>query len=169
MFDTPRFTKPDWERQLESLLPLYGHRNWIVVADSAYPAQSRPGIETIVSGAGQLEVTLKVLDAIHSSRHVRATVYLDRELEFVAEKDAPGVTEYRNQLDGLLKNTDKISLLHEQIIARLDQVAQIFRVLIVKTDLAIPYTSVFFELGCAYWPAEAEQRMRQSMAVAGSK
>ena len=107
MFDTPRFTKPDWELRLEALLPLYGHRNWIVVADSAYPAQSRPGIETIVSGAGQLEVTLKVLDAINASRHVRATVYLDRELEFVDEKDAPGVTEYRNQLDGLLKNRDK--------------------------------------------------------------
>ncbi len=169
MFDTPRFTKPDWELRLEALLPLYGHRNWIVVADSAYPAQSRPGIETIVSGAGQLEVTLKVLDAINASRHVRATVYLDRELEFVDEKDAPGVTEYRNQLDGLLKNRDKTTLLHEQIIARLDHVAQTFRVLIVKTDLAIPYTSVFFELGCAYWPTEAEQRMRQSMAAAVSK
>jgi len=34
------------------LLPLFGHRNWIVVADSAYPAHSMPGIETIVSGAG---------------------------------------------------------------------------------------------------------------------
>jgi len=36
-----------WESQLHRQLPLYGHRNWIVVADSAYPAQSRPGIETI--------------------------------------------------------------------------------------------------------------------------
>lgn len=169
MFDTPRFSKPEWERQLETLLPLYGHRNWIVVADSAYPAQSKPGIETVFSGAAQLEVARKVLDGVNASRHVRATVYLDQELEFVAEKDAPGVTEYRNQLDSLLKNADKTTLLHEQIIARLDQVSQMFRVLIVKTDLAIPYTSIFFELGCAYWPAEAEQRMRQSMAAAVSK
>ena len=53
---------PDWERQLRSLLPLFGHRNWIVVADSAYPAQSKPGIETIVSGDEQIPVLRHVLD-----------------------------------------------------------------------------------------------------------
>ena len=36
-----------WEQLLEERLPLFGHRNWIVVADAAYPAQCRPGIETI--------------------------------------------------------------------------------------------------------------------------
>ena len=163
MADAPRLTKADWERQLTTLLPLYGHRNWIVVADSAYPAQSKPGIETVVSGAGQLEVTRKVLDAINASSHVRANVYLDRELEFVAEADAPGVTRYRDQLNDLLKDANKIPMLHEQIIAKLDQVSQIFRVLIIKTELTIPYTTVFFELGCAYWPADSEERMRKAM------
>lgn len=168
MADAPRLTKPDWERQLNSLLPLYGHRNWVVVADSAYPAQSRPGIETIVSGAGHIEVLRKVLDAIAASQHVRANIYLDQELQFVADSGAPGVTRYRSQLDSLLKSANKIPMLHEQIIAKLDQVAQVFRVLIIKTDLTIPYTSVFFELDCAYWSADAEQRMRKTMAASGS-
>jgi hypothetical protein len=163
MTDAPRLTKADWERQLTALLPLYGHRNWIVVADSAYPAQSKPGIETVVSGAGQLEVARKVLDAIDASPHVRANIYLDRELDFVAEADAHGVTRYREHLNELLKGANKIPMLHEQIIAKLDEVSQVFRVLIVKTELTIPYTSVFFELGCAYWPADAEERMRKSM------
>jgi hypothetical protein len=164
MADAPRLTKADWERQLNLLLPLYGHRNWIVVADSAYPAQSKPGIETIVSGAGQLEVARKVLDAIDASRHVRANVYVDQELKFVTDADAPGVTRYRNQVDGLLKNANKVPMLHEQIIAKLDQISQVFRVLIIKTELTIPYTTIFFELNCAYWPADAEQRMRKAMA-----
>jgi hypothetical protein len=168
MASSSRITKPDWERQLTALLPLYGHRNWIVVADSAYPAQSKPGIETIVSGAGQLEVARKVLDAVNASRHVRANVYLDQELDFVAEADAPGVTRYRSQLAELLEGANRIPMLHEQIIAKLDEVSQIFRVLIIKTDLTIPYTSVFFELDCAYWPADAEERMRDAMA-AGAK
>ena len=168
MFDTPRLTKPDWERHLESLLPLYGHRNWIVVADSAYPAQSKRGIETIVSNAGQLDAVRRVSDAIAASPHVRAKVYLDQELSYVAENDAPGVSAYRTQLDQILNNSAKSTLLHEQIIAQLDQVSQVFRVLIIKTDMTIPYTSVFFELGCTYWPANAEQRMRQAIA-AGSK
>ncbi|MGB7266128.1 MAG: RbsD/FucU domain-containing protein [Terracidiphilus sp.] len=169
MADAPRLTKADWERQLNLLLPLYGHRNWIVVADSAYPAQSKPGIETIVSGAGQLEVARKVLDAIDASRHVRTNVYLDEELNSVAEADAPGVTRYRNQLDDLLKNANKVPMLHEQIIAKLDQISQVFRLLIIKTELTIPYTTIFFELGCAYWPADAEERLRKVMAAAGSK
>jgi hypothetical protein len=42
-------------------------------------------------------------------------------------------------------------------------------VLIIKTDLTIPYTTVFFELGCAYWPGDAEDRMRKAMAAAGAK
>jgi hypothetical protein len=60
-------------------------------------------------------------------------------------------------------------MLHEQIIAKLDSVSQVFRVLIVKTDLTIPYTTVFFELGCAYWPGDAEDRMRKAMAASGAK
>jgi L-fucose mutarotase/ribose pyranase (RbsD/FucU family) len=169
MADAPRLTRPDWERELHTLLPLYGHRNWIVVADSAYPAQSKPGIETIVSGSGQIEVTRKVLDVINASRHVRANVYIDKELEHVSEADAPGVARYRKQLDELLAGANKIPMLHEQIIAKLDQVSQVFRVLIVKTDLTIPYTTVFFELGCAYWPGDAEDRMRKAMAASGAK
>jgi hypothetical protein len=58
---------------------------------------------------------------------------------------------------------------HEQIIARLDQTAQVFRMLIIKTKLAIPYTSIFFELDCGYWTPEAEQRLRQAMAASATK
>ncbi len=141
-------------------MPLFGHRNWIVVADAAYPAQSRAGIETIVSGAGQIEVARGVLRAISAAKHVRANIYLDRELQSVAEADAPGVLRYRAQVANLLKSAATISLPHEQIIARLDQTAQLFRVLIIKTKLTIPYTSVFFELDCGYWSAQAEKSLR---------
>jgi hypothetical protein len=165
----PGIMKSDWKRETRALLPLFGHRNWIVVGDSAYPAQSRPGIETIVSGAGQIEVARVVLDAIAASKHVRANIFLDRELQFVAESDAPGVSRYRDQLAGLLKSTNKATLPHEQIIAKLDQTAQVFRVLIIKTELTIPYTSIFCELDCGYWSAEAEQRLRQSMAASAAK
>ncbi len=168
MADAPRLAKSNWELELHALLPLFGHRNWIVVADSAYPAQSKPGIETIVSGAGQLEVTRKVLDAVNASRHVRASIYLDRELAFVPQNDSPGVTAYRKQLDEMFGSSAK-ELPHEEIIAKLDQVSQVFRVLIIKTELTIPYTTVFFELGCSYWPGDAEERMRKAMAASEAK
>ncbi|MGB8030506.1 MAG: RbsD/FucU domain-containing protein [Terracidiphilus sp.] len=159
----------DWKQQLHQLLPLYGHRNWIVVADSAYPAQSRAGVDTIVSGASQFDVARWVFDAIAARKHVRANIYLDQELQFVAEADAPGVSHYRTQLAKLLTIAKTITLPHEQIITRLDQTAQFFRVLIIKTGLTIPYTSIFFELDCGYWSVEAEQRLRRAMAASAKK
>jgi L-fucose mutarotase/ribose pyranase (RbsD/FucU family) len=154
----------NWKQILSERLPLYGHRNWIVVADSAYPAQSREGIETIVSGAGQVDVLKQVLGAISASKHVRAVVHTDQELKFVEEKEAPGVSAYRQQLAALLGNQKVNELPHEQIIAKLDQVSRTFRVLIIKTNMTIPYTSVFLELNAGYWGADSEAKLRARMA-----
>ncbi len=160
---------PDWKSQLSATLPLFGHRNWIVVADSAYPAQSSPGIETIVSGADQLHVVRHVVDAISSCAHIRANVYADNELEYVPEIDAPGISDYRRGLEVVLHGARVGFIPHNQIIAKLDQSAQLFRILIIKTEMTIPYTSVFFELDCGYWNAEAEQRLRESISASDVK
>jgi D-ribose pyranose/furanose isomerase RbsD len=153
--------KAAWQQTLEDILPLYGHRNWIVIADSAYPAQARAGIDTIASNAGQVQVLEEVLTSLASSKHVKPTIYTDQELAFVPESDAPGITAYRQRLTELLGNREVSVLPHEQIISKLDEAAQTFRVLIIKTDMVIPYTSVFLQLECAYWNADAEARLRQ--------
>jgi hypothetical protein len=33
----------------------------------------------------------------------------------------------------------------------------------IKTDLTLPYTSVFMELDCGYWSPESEAKMREKM------
>lgn len=157
-----------WEQHLAELLPLYGHRNWIVVADAAYPAQSKPGIETIFAGGDQLEAVRKVYDAITESTHVRANIYVDQELASVPEHDAAGVLDYRGQLERLFGPSMR-QLPHEQIIAKLDQSAEVFRILILKTAMTIPYTTVFFELDCGYWSPEAEQRLRKNLKAPKGK
>lgn len=157
----------DWELRLHELLPLYGHRNWIVVVDSAFPVQSNPGIETIFAGGDQIEVVLKVLDAMAAHKHIRVNVYADKEMTYIAEHDAHGMKEYRKELDGALKGAHVEYILHEKIIAKLNEAAQLFRILVIKTDLTIPYTSVFFELDCGYWTADAERRMREALKAAG--
>lgn len=144
------------------LLPVFGHRNWIVVADAAYPAQSNPGIETIFTGADHHDVLETVLAAIGDSLHVRANPYLDTELKLVAEDDAPGVSAMREKLARLLAGNTTREIAHDEIIARLDEAGKTFRILILKSTLAIPYTSVFLELDCGYWSEGAEKRLRQS-------
>jgi hypothetical protein len=56
---------------------------------------------------------------------------------------------------------------HEDIIAKLDQTGSLFEILVVKSSLTIPSTSVFFELDCGYWDEAAEQRLRKMMQTRG--
>ena len=159
----------NWEEVLGDRIPLYGHRNWIVIADSAYPAQSSDGVETIVAGGDQIAVVRKVLGLLSDCAHIKPTVYTDQELDFVADADARGVAGYREQLQALLQGQNVQVLPHEEIIAKLDRVGQMFRVLLIKTSMCIPYTSVFLELECGYWNAESEKRLRASMKSSSGK
>jgi hypothetical protein len=159
----------NWEAVMKARLPLYGHRNWIVIADSAYPAQSSDGVETIVSDGEQTAVLAMTFALLNECRHIKPTIYTDQELNFVSEADARGVTAYRGQLGQLLKGQDVRVLPHDQIISRLDSVGQMFRVLLIKTSMCIPYTSVFLELECGYWNAEAEKRLRAAMRTRDRK
>jgi D-ribose pyranose/furanose isomerase RbsD len=153
----------DWKQKLEEDISMFGHRNWIVVADSAYPLQTSPGIETITVDADQLAVVEQVLSDLSKAKHVRPIVYTDSELNFVPEKNAKGVTDYREALAPLLASQDTHRLPHEQIIQKLDEAGKTFKVLIIKTPLTIPYTSVFFQLDCGYWSSEDESQLRAAM------
>lgn len=155
----------NWRMRLHDLLPLMGHRNWIAVVDSAYPLQTSSGIETVETNADQLEVVKTVLGEIAKTKHVRPDIFTDAELSLVPESDASGVRAYRQALTSLLGKTDAQSLPHEQIISRLDEAGKTFHILVLKTNLTIPYTSVFIRLDCGYWTDEAEKRLREKMAA----
>ncbi len=156
----------DWQNKVQQELPLLGHRNWIVVVDSAYPLQSSPGIETVSTGEDQLAVLDYVLKAVSSSPHVRPIVHTDKELGFLTEQDAPGVTQYRNELKIRLTGLPADSLPHDALIAKLKETSDSFHVLILKTRMTIPYTSVFLQLDCRYWSSESEARLREAMKQA---
>ena len=158
-----------WEQILEDRLQLYGHRNWLVIADSAYPAQSRLGIETIIADEKQTTVLRRVFTLLRNCKHIKPKIYVDEELGFVAESDARGVTSYREHLKNALMGYEMCTFPHEEIISMLDRVGEKFRVLLIKTKMRIPYTSVFFELECGYWNSEAENRLRIAMQSTDQK
>ena len=81
---------------------------------------------------------------LEKATHVDANIFVDKEMTFVVEKNATGIEAYRNDLDKVLKGKHVKPMLHEDIINELDKSAKLFNILILKTDLAIPYTSVFF-------------------------
>jgi hypothetical protein len=156
-----------WNVQLADELPRMGHRNWILIVDSAYPEQVGPGIETIETNADQLDVARVVLSAIQNSIHVRPVVFTDAELPFVPDQKAAGVSNYRTQITSLLQKYEVHSRLHQTLIEEVAKDGAQYHVLILKTKLAIPYTSVFIHLDCKYWDAENERQLREVMSSHG--
>jgi D-ribose pyranose/furanose isomerase RbsD len=152
-----------WLEIFFDTLPILGHRNWIVVADAAFPQQVSPGMEVIVAGEDHFQVLADVLRTIKESGHVSPKIYLDKELAYVDEKLAPGMDECRAKIAKLLTGYDVKPVLHEELLARLDQVAKTYKILMIKTNLALPYTTVFMELDCGYWGPENEAKLREAM------
>ena len=158
-----------WHAKLTQQLPLLGHRNWILIVDSAYPMQVSPGIEVIETNADQLAVLNTVLTALDHSIHVTPNIYLDAELPFVPQQNFPMLNIYREDLKKTLHGRPVQSLPHEQLIAKVSEAGKDFRILVLKTNMAMPYTSVFLQLDCKYWSPEDEQKLRQTMKSASPK
>ena len=171
-FSLPASAQPsvdDWQARLNQQLPLLGHRNWILIVDSAYPLQTSPGIETIETNASQLAVTKAVLAAIDHSIHIRPVVYLDAELPYVPEQDYSGIGAYREELKRSLVGRPVNSLLHDQILRKIDEAGKTYKILVLKTTMTTPYTSVFIQLDCRYLDDAGEQKLRQAMKASPAR
>jgi D-ribose pyranose/furanose isomerase RbsD len=154
----------NWRKEIQEQVQLLGHRNWILVVDAAYPLQSKPAIKTIATGEEQLDVVKEVLLLLENAEHVFPEVFLDKEIDYVPEKAANGIGNYRAELNKLLQGKEVSKELHEELIALIDESAKTFNILVLKTKMTIPYTSVFLRLNCGYWDGNSEQEMRKKMS-----
>ncbi|MDL2256311.1 hypothetical protein LJC38_06980 [Parabacteroides sp. OttesenSCG-928-K15] len=154
--------EPDWKEQLKGEIPLMGHRNWIVITDMAYPLQTQPGIETIYVDEPYMDILSFVYEEIEKAPHVRPHIYQDKELSFLSDQDAKGVDALKEKMNTLM-GSKVIALPHEELIGRLDEVSKMFHVIILKSNLTIPYTSTFFELDCNYWEDAKQQLLQKRM------
>ena len=152
-----------WKGTLEKELPRLGHRNFVVVADSAYPLQSASGIQTVYTGADHIEVLEYALAEVLAAPHVNPIIYMDSELKYIRESDAPGISDIRLRLKETLRGAEVRELPHMETIRKLDEASALFNVLILKTDLTLPYTSVFMELDCGYWDGAKEEKLRKAI------
>jgi hypothetical protein len=153
-----------WKAVLAKRLPLLGHRNWIGVVDSAYPLQIAPGIEMVATGAAHDVVLKTVLEAVIKAPHVRPLLRIDAELAALNEGFTPGIDALRKKLAPLLAEAPVSALPHDEIIRQLDAAARLFRVVLFKTTLDIPYTSIFIELDCGYWSEADEHSLRATLS-----
>jgi len=152
-----------WKSKFNEELPLLGHRNWVLVVDKAYPMQSSAGMEVINTNENLIPVLEYVLKQVKSSSHVSPIIYTDQELNFIHDNLAPGVDSFRSSLMKTLNGAQVQTLLHENVFSKLDESAKLFKVVVLKTECTLPYSSVFIQFDCAYWSADKEAALRKAM------
>lgn len=153
----------DWRDEVEAVLPLLGHRNGILVADMAFPLLTASGVQTVWTGTEVLTVLDFLLRILGRQKHIRPVAWRDKELEFVQEAWAPGIGAFREKLGQKLSGIPVHELPHEDLIAKLSERGQRFRIFVLKTRTCLPYTSIYLELECGYWDARREEALRAAI------
>jgi hypothetical protein len=153
-----------WRNEFNKELSLFGHRNWILIVDKAFPAQTATGIITIETGEDLLDALSYTLQQIESSTHVKPVVYKDKELGFIDHEQVKGIDSFRKYLDETIGKYNPQVMLHDSVFVKIDEASKLFKILVLKTNETIPYSSVFIELDCKYWSGEKENILRDNMA-----
>ncbi|BCX47043.1 hypothetical protein HAHE_09510 [Haloferula helveola] len=152
-----------WKAAVEVQASQLGYRNWIVIAESSFPAHSRPGTRQVNSYQPIPVVLDEVLKTLERTEHVRPQIYVTRELRAVENDFAPGIDSYRGELDSALHGYEVTELDQDSLLTLVQDAQRSFDVLVIRTTSALPYSSVFMELKPGYWDGDSEQRLRQRL------
>jgi D-ribose pyranose/furanose isomerase RbsD len=152
-----------WQQEFEKVLPLLGHRNWVLVTDKAFPLQNASGITYINTGGQLIPVLVHVLASIRASAHVKPQLFTDTELNFLSPRMVPGITGFRDSLLRVMKSETVQTIPHDSVFTRMQEAAGLFKIVVLKTEATVPYSSVFIRLDCDYWDEAREKELRASM------
>jgi hypothetical protein len=150
-----------WRAAVDNQASQLGYRNWIVVAEASFPAHSRSGVRQVTAPVEVPEAVDYVLQALERTENVRPQVYLTRELRSVENDFAPGIDDLRKRIQGSLHGHEATELDQQSLLTLLEDANRSFDVLVIRTQTALPYSSVFLELKPGYWDADSETRLRE--------
>jgi len=155
--------KRPWLGSVRHELGYLGARNWVVIAEAAFPTPSRRGLRVIQVDADIPDVLDGLEQVIEEKHHVKPRIYVTREIGQVPYDYAPGIKEHNKQLKEALHGRETVRLDNEMLMSLINNTSKSYRVLVIKTRTALPYSTVFVELGSGYWDAESEAVLRKGM------
>ena len=150
-----------WQGAVDHQVAQLGYRNWIVIAEASFPAHSRIGVRQVSAPVEIPEALDYVLRALEQTENVRPQVYLTRELRSVENDFAPGIDVMRNRIQVALHGHETTELDQQSLLTLMEDASRSFDVLVIRTQSALPYSSVFLELRPGYWDADSESRLRE--------
>lgn len=149
-----------WQGAVDSQAGQLGYRNWIVIAEASFPAHNRLGMRQVTASVGVPEALDYVLNTLEQTQNVRPQIYLPRELRSVENDFAPGIDELRKQIQVSLHGHETTELDQQSLLTLIEDANRSFDVLVIRTNSALPYSSVFIELQPGYWDVDSETRLR---------
>lgn len=152
-----------WVGTLRNEIGYLGARNWVVISEAAFPVQSRRGVRVIQLDADIPDVLAGVEQVIEEKHHLKPRVYVTAELESVPYDYAPGIRSHKKRLSEALQGRETVKLDNSMLMRLLEDTRKTYRILVIKTRTALPYSSVFIELGSGYWDAESDAVLRQEI------
>jgi len=150
-----------WQAAVDRQAGQLGYRNWIVIAEASFPAHSRAGVRQVIANVDAPEALDHVLYTLEQSETVRPQIYIPRELRSVENDFAPGIDEYRKRLKNSLHGHETTELDQQSLITLMEDANRRFDVLVIRTNTALPYSSIFLELKPGYWDVDSENRLRE--------
>lgn len=154
-------SKSNWQTAVDNQSAQLGYRNWIVIAEASFPAHNRPGLRQISAPVEVPEVVDYVIHSLEQTESVRPRVYLTRELRSVENDFAPGIDPLREKLKESLHGHEITELEQQSLLTLLQDANRSFDVLVIRTQTALPYSSVFMELQPGYWDSTSESALRE--------
>jgi hypothetical protein len=152
-----------WKDAANRQIGQLGYRNWIIIAEASFPAHNGPGFRQVTADVDVPEAVDYVLNTLEQTEHVRPGVYLPREQRSVENDFAPGIDELRKKIRASLHGHETTELDQQSLITLLEDASRSFDVLVIRTQTALPYSSVFLELQPGYWDADSENRLREKI------
>jgi hypothetical protein len=150
-----------WQSAVNRQAAQLGYRNWIVIAEASFPAQNRPGISQVNASVEIPEALDYVLQALEQTENLRPQIYQTRELRSVGNDFAPGIDALRKRMQTSLHGHEVTELDQQSLLTLLEDANRSYDVLVIRTQTALPYSSVFLELQPGYWDATSEALLRE--------
>lgn len=138
-----------------------GARNWVVIADPAYPLPAGESVVCINVPTDTTDTFREVLDLLELEGAVVPRIWTSYELSAMPESRAPGVKEHRKKLEQLLLGRFHYEVNSRIIDMQLARAAKEFRVLYIRTRTRLPYSHIAIELDSGYWNSDAETEIRK--------
>ena len=92
---------------------------------------------------------------------------MDKELNFITSTQVSDINQYRDSLRSVLTNSNVELIKHDSVFVKIDKASKLFRIIVLKTEEVIPYSSVYILLDCKYWSEQKQQELETAMKQSG--